>query len=110
MDGFLYKKSKHVDCWKKRSCKAQSSGNNGFLEICYKNEKKSNLIFNLLLCSIKTIDGEHLCFDVVSPNETIHLKAENEDDFKHWVSVLRNIKNQCLENTFKAYLATCSNA
>ena len=38
---------------------------------------------------------------MVSPNATYHFKAENEDEFKEWVSVLRNIKNEALDNTFK---------
>ena len=46
----------------------------------------------LLLCSVKTrtdID-RRFCFEVISPNKTFLLQAENEEKMNEWITILQN--------------------
>lgn len=94
--GYLYKKGHQrvLPSWNRRYFEIEGE----LLSYCTRGqipskiESESNMVINLRVCTVKTIengDRPHL-FEVISPMRVHVLQAENAEEMKEWVHCLQN--------------------
>lgn len=98
IQGYLFKRNTNMrNNWTRRYFVIQD----GTLQY-YKHGKDLNAVnvINLLLCSVKTRDDidRRFCFEIISPDKSFLLQAENEEKKQEWISVLQNATADLINN------------
>lgn len=98
LQGYLFKRNNGVrKDWQRRYFVIE----NGFIKY-YKHSKDTQptTAINLLLCSVKAKDDidRRFCFEVISPDKTYLLQAENEEQMHDWISILQNATADALNS------------
>eukprot|EP01118_Nematostelium_gracile_P018487 TRINITY_DN8212_c0_g1_i2.p1 TRINITY_DN8212_c0_g1~~TRINITY_DN8212_c0_g1_i2.p1 ORF type:complete len:534 (+),score=139.48 TRINITY_DN8212_c0_g1_i2:101-1702(+) len=98
IQGYLFKLSTSIrKDWKRRYFVVDK----GVIRY-YKTTKELTPVMavNLLLCSVKLrpdID-RRWCFEIISPDKSYVLQADNEETLQHWIAVLQNATAEQLNN------------
>jgi Arf-GAP/coiled-coil/ANK repeat/PH domain-containing protein len=58
------------------------------------------MAINLLLCTVKPSSDtdRRFTFEIISPEKTYYLQAENEDKMNDWIAVIQNATADLLNN------------